>query len=116
MDRKLQIKVLKTGPNHDSQDELDCAAWLIKYGFADGSVLLDHSQAGEHAAAVRWGGRTPKGDRELSCSNLVMRVFSSKIISGIIIGVAVAVISFVIISYLPSTNQTSTQVQTQQKR
>ena len=116
MDQKLQIKVLKFGPAQDSQDELDCAAWLIKNDFAEGSVLPDHTQVGEHTAAVRWNGRTPKGDRELSRSNIVQRVFSSKIISRIIVGVAVAVISFVIISYLPSTNQTNTQVKTQQKR
>lgn len=97
MDRKLQIRVLRNGPADDSQEETDCAAWLIKNGLASGAFVPDNTRLGGHAASVTWRGPTPSGIKVIAKPNLIIRVLNSVWVSGIAIGVIVGVILFFIL-------------------
>ena len=88
MEIKLKLKVLKNGPNKDSQDELDCAAWLIRNDLAEGSALPDMGRPGGHAANVIWRGSNNNGDRYQSFSalnNVLLNPYIVTIICGLII-------------------------------
>ncbi len=116
VNRKLQIKVLKNGPDPNSQEEIDCAAWLIKYGFAEGSVMPDHSRPGNHAYKVMWRGRTPKSDNRLAQLNLVTRFMASKVVTGVIVGVVVGVVLFFILRPFQASSQQQGQHNIQQQQ
>lgn len=61
MDRKLKIKVLEHGPDKNSQEERDCAAWLIKNGYAEGTATPSHMHPDRRTLNVVWRGATEKG-------------------------------------------------------
>ncbi len=92
MDRKLKLKVLKNGPNKDSQEEIDCAAWLIRNGLAEGSALPYNGRLGGHTANVIWRGTTDKGDRYLSASALT-NIFLNPYVVTFICGLIIAAIT-----------------------
>lgn len=96
MDRKLQIRVLRNGPTKDSQEETDCAAWLIQNGLAGGAFIPDNTRSGGHAASVTWRGPTPLGEKAIAESNVISMVLNSKWVSGIAIGLIVGILLFFI--------------------
>jgi len=107
MDRKLQRQVLMNGPDKNSQEQLDCAAWLIKHGFADGQVLPDNGRPGNHAYAVNWNGITPSGEKLLSGS--ISKFFNSPWISSIGVGLIVGILLFFIAGAFEAGSQSQAQ-------
>lgn len=97
MDRQLQVRVLRNGPAKDSQEEIDCAAWLIQNGLAGGAFISDNTRPGGHAASVTWRGPTPLGEKLIAKSNVILMVLNSKWVSGIAIGLIVGVLLFFIL-------------------
>ncbi len=88
MDRKLKLRVLKHGPNKDSQEELDCAAWLIRDDLAEGNAIPDMGRPGGHVYNVVWRGPNANGDRYLSAAalrNIFLNPYVVTIIGGLII-------------------------------
>ncbi|PCI70788.1 MAG: hypothetical protein COB26_01545 [Piscirickettsiaceae bacterium] len=74
----MKLRVLKNGPAKDSQEELDCAAWLISNSLADGNVLRDFTRPGNHVSDIIWGGVNPNGERyqrNLRLTNLLLNPY-----------------------------------------
>lgn len=82
MDTKQKKRVLREGPDRSSSEDLITAAWLIRGGYAEGSVQKDFTQVTDVPANVIWHGVTDKGTRYLSES-----VFREKFLIPVIVSV-----------------------------
>jgi hypothetical protein len=79
---KLKKRVLRNGPDPSNEEELVCAAWLIKNGYADGRVQRDYTKSTNIPAALDWQGITGEGDQYLSQS-LLYNPYTVSIVSAL---------------------------------
>lgn len=74
MKSKHMRRVLRNGPSKGSPGDLVVAVWLIRNGYAHGSVQEDHTQVTEVPKNIVWKGVSDKGHDYLTRSVLKERV------------------------------------------
>lgn len=70
MNQSLCRSIIKNGFKNASQEERDCAAWLIANDMASGMTQPDRSRPGNHTRAVARFAPTAKGIDWAKQSNL----------------------------------------------
>lgn len=98
MDRKLKIKVLEQGPDKNSQQEMDYAAWLIKKGYAEYKTKPNFMKPGTHVSNQVWGGATQKGVDYFNSSPLertIKFLSNNAIAAGLIIAAITGIVNLV---------------------
>jgi len=115
LNREMKLRVLKNGPAKDSQEELDCAAWLISNNLANGNVLSDFTRVGSHVSSIIWQGANPAGEKYLRNSKVTGLLFNPYVVWAIT-GAVVLLFSYFIDDASKEATQPQIPVYTQQEQ